>query len=122
MTYHLPDARDVYSSDDRPMQQAIDEARNNQHKSPCFSFILGSFSNYLMVYKDVQLIWTAKTSSAPIFVDTGKFGSQDGLIVSMADNGYLQVSYLGTEAPANQNALNLPESKDSNYEQMNIEH
>lgn len=52
-----------------------------------------------MVYKDVQLVWTAKTQSAPIFVDIVKVGDQSGLMVTLADNGWLQVVYLGTDAP-----------------------
>ena len=42
-----------------------------------------------MIYKDVQLVWTAKTSAAPIYVNTAKFGTQDGLIVTLSDKGYL---------------------------------
>jgi len=73
-----------------------------------------------LVYRDVQLVWTCKTSHPPIFVDIAKFGDQDGLIVHLADNGWLQVSYLGTEPPK----LNyiLPESKEMNYEEMDAEH
>lgn len=72
------------------------------------------------MYKDVQLVWTCKTSHAPIYVDIAKFGDQEGLIVHFADNGWLQISYLGTEPPK----LNyiLPESKEMNYEEMDAEH
>ena len=59
--------------------------------------ILGSFQNYLMIYKDVRLVWTARTQAAPIYVNRASFEGKNGLIVTMSDNGFLQVSYLGTE-------------------------
>ena len=67
--------------------------------SPGFSYLLGSFSNYVMVYKDVQLVWTAKTPEAPIFVDITTIDKQKGLIVTLSDTGFLQLSYLGTSPP-----------------------
>ena len=73
---------------------------SNTHDSPCFSFILGSFSHYLMIYKDVQLVWTSKTPTAPIYVNIAKFQQLEGLIVTLSDKGHLQVVYLGTDSPA----------------------
>ncbi len=91
--------KDIYEDEDRKAQQVIAQGQSEGLTSPCFSFILGSFSNYLMVYKDVQLMWTAKTSVAPVYVNTATFENKQGLIVTLADNGWLQVSYLGTDAP-----------------------
>jgi Bardet-Biedl syndrome 9 protein len=115
-TYHLGNSSEIYRDENRNIAQIAAGAAN----SPCFTFLLGSFSNYILVYKDVQLVWTCKTSHPPIFVDIASFGSQDGLIVHFADNGWLQLSYLGTEPPK----LNyiLPESKEANYEEMDAEH
>lgn len=115
-TYHLGNASEIYRDENRNMTEIAAGTPN----SPCFTFLLGSFSNYILVYKDVQLVWTCKTTHAPIFVDTARFGDQDGLIVHFSDNGWLQISYLGTEPPK----LNfiLPESKDMNYEEMDAEH
>lgn len=59
--------------------------------------ILGSFNNFLLIYKDVRLVWAAKTQLAPIFVARAKFEQRNGLIVTLSDSGFLQVSYLGTE-------------------------
>ena len=72
---------------------------NTFGETPCFNYILGSYSSYLCIYKDLQLTWTAKTQSPPIFVETEEFQNQKGLIVTLSDKGWLQVSYLGTEAP-----------------------
>lgn len=115
-TYHLGNASEIYRDENRNIAEITAGTAN----SPWFSFLLGSFSNYILVYKDVQLVWTCKTSHAPVFVDISKFSNQEGLIVHFADNGWLQVSYLGTEPPK----LNyiLPESKEMNYEEMDAEH
>ena len=59
--------------------------------------ILGSFNNFLLIYKDVRLVWAAKTQLAPIFVARAKFEQRNGLIVTLSDSGFLSVSYLGTE-------------------------
>lgn len=77
-----------------------------------------------MIYKDVQLVWTAKTSSAPIYVNIAKFETLDGLIVSMSDKGLLQVVYLGTDAPTLSNNGNIINDNKEivNYEQMDIQH
>ena len=60
-------------------------------------FILGSFQHYLMIYKDVRLVWTAKTQTPPVYITRACFEDRDGLIVTLSDSGFLQVSYLGTE-------------------------
>jgi Bardet-Biedl syndrome 9 protein len=115
-TYHLNSSSEIYRDENRNITEIAAGTAN----SPCFTFLLGSFSNYILVYRDVQLVWTCKTTHAPIFVDIAKFEQTDGLIVHFADNGWLQVSYLGTEPPK----LNyiLPESKETNYEEMDAEH
>jgi Bardet-Biedl syndrome 9 protein len=115
-TYHLNTSSEIY----RDEKRNVAEVAAGTADSPWFTFLLGSFSNYILVYKDVQLVWTCKTSHPPIFTDIAKFGEQDGLIVHFADNGWLQVSFLGTEPPK----LNyiLPESKEMNYEEMDSEH
>jgi hypothetical protein len=74
-----------------------------------------------MVYKDVQLVWTAKTQSAPIFVDIVKLGDQAGLMITLADNGWLQVVYLGTDTPTSQVAQPAAQEK-QDYDQMSSEH
>lgn len=115
-TYHLNSSSEIYRDENRDVDQIAEGGSN----SPCFTFLLGSFSNYILVYRDVQLVWTCKTTHAPIFVEIAEFGGTEGLIVHFADNGWLQISYLGTEPPK----LNyiLPESKEMKYEEMEAEH
>lgn len=47
--------------------------------------LMGSYSNFIMVYKDVRLVWAAKVSIAPVFIEKVWFEDQDGLIVTMSD-------------------------------------
>ena len=85
--------------------------------------IVGSYNSYLMMYKDVRLVWASKTVSAPIFVQRASFDDQEGLIVTMSDDGFLQISYLGTEQlSASSHAQSLKDSTHVNYEQVNQEH
>lgn len=83
------------------MVEIRSKAASNTHDSPCFSYIMGSYSHYLSVYKDVQLVWTAKTvSAAPVYVNVVRVGDVEGLICTLSDGGVLSLAYLGTEAPA----------------------
>ena len=74
-----------------------DARENGTIDTPCFMTLLGSYNNFIMIYRDVRLVWAAKSMTAPIFVQKTQFEDQDGLIVTMSDSGQLQVSYLGTE-------------------------
>ncbi len=62
-TYHLNSSSEIYRDENRDVAQIAEGGAN----SPCFTFLLGSFSNYILVYRDVQLVWTCKTTHAPIF-------------------------------------------------------
>jgi hypothetical protein len=85
--------------------------------------MLGSFENAMLVFKDVRLVWQARTMTAPIFVDVSTFENKQGLIVTLADNGFLQVSFLGTEQlTTNAQALALKNQRKIDYEQVNAEH
>ena len=45
------------------------EARENGTlETPCFMTVTGSYNNFLMVYRDVRLVWAARTVTAPIFI------------------------------------------------------
>jgi hypothetical protein len=41
--------------------------------SPCFMTLVGSYNNFLLIYKDVKLVWAAKTVHPPVFVDKARF-------------------------------------------------
>ena len=69
-TYHLKQTgADIYEDDYRKRGQVMNEARDNSLlQTPCFMMILGSFNNFLMMYKDVRLVWAARTVTTPVFV------------------------------------------------------
>jgi hypothetical protein len=124
-TYHLKTSgSDIFEDDNRSMGQVMTDARETGFlDTPCFMSMIGTFNNFLMIYKDVKLVWAAKTVNAPIFIDTAKFEDQVGLIVTMSDSGFLQVSYLGTEQlTAATHALTLKDTTKINYEQVNADH
>ena len=97
-TYHLgTKGEDIFEDEDRSKRDVLESASEGSLDTPCFMTILGSFQNYLMIYKDVRLVWTAKTERAPIYVNRASFEGKQGLIVTLSDNGFLQVSFLGTQ-------------------------
>lgn len=50
------------------------EARENGTlETPCFMTLMGSFNNFIMVYRDVRLVWAAKLPTAPIFLQKVTF-------------------------------------------------
>jgi hypothetical protein len=51
--------------------------------------LLGSYDSAIVVVKDVRIAWTAKTQCPPVFITQAKFDTKDGLIVTLADNGFL---------------------------------
>ena len=117
--YHLQPGQDITNDPDRD----IAKLSTGVPDSPCFSYLVGSYSNYIMVYKDVQLVWTAKTTSAPVYLNTALFGGTNGLIVTLSDDGWLQVSYLGTDPPDTHGLVPDPHAeKETNYEEMDLEH
>ena len=92
-------------------------------ETPCFMTILGSFSNFLLIYKDIRLVWAARTQLAPVYVSRATFETHKGLIVTLADNGFLQVSYLGTEQMStNAHANTLKAQSTVDYNHISQEH
>jgi len=84
------------------------------------NFIIGMQNNVLMIYKNNMAVWSAGLKSCPVAVKTGSFGDLKGMLVSMEEDGHLNVSYLGTDPPAPN--VEVVESKELNYEEMDNEH
>ena len=57
----------------------------------------GSFEKFLLIYRDVRLVWATKLENPAIYVSRSEFEGVKGLIVTLSDQGFLQVSYLGTQ-------------------------
>lgn len=115
---------DIYEDDDRTKDQVMTQASTSATlDTPCFMTILGSFSNFLLIYKDIRLVWAARTQLAPVYVYRASFESHTGLIVTLADNGFLQVSYLGTEQmTTNAHANSLKAQSAVDYQHISSEH
>ena len=77
----------------------------NGEKLKSIYLVIASFTHHLLVYQDFQLQWAAKTDHVCHAVQIGTFGGQKGLIVTLNDQGWLQVLYLGTEVLEIQNEL-----------------
>ena len=75
-TYHLKTSgSDIYEDESRSVGQVMTDARESGFiDSPCFMTLVGSYNNFLFIYKDVKLVWAAKTVHAPVFVDYARFG------------------------------------------------
>ena len=98
LTYHLDKPNtDIFEDEERnidSIKQLV--AQNKNLDTPCFMSMVGSFENFLMIYKDVRLVWTAKLEKPTIYINRSTFEGVNGLIVTLSDDGFLQVSYLGT--------------------------
>ena len=57
--------------------------------TPGFMTMLGSFEGYIMIYKDIKMVWTTKLSTIPIYVNKATFQQKKGLIVTLSDEGHL---------------------------------
>lgn len=38
-----------------------DARENEELDTPCFMSLVGSYNNFIMVYRDVRLVWAART-------------------------------------------------------------
>jgi len=88
-----------------------------------FMLMLASFEGFLLIYKDIKLAWAMKMELVPIFLDTATFQSKKGLIVTLSDNGHLQVSFVGTEqmTPTDLGKLHQNE-QEIDYQKMDEKH
>lgn len=53
-----------------------------------------------MIYRDMELIWSASLPSGTLALNVATFGQTPGLIVSVAEDGKLTISYLGSDPPS----------------------
>eukprot|EP00698_Gefionella_okellyi_P022861 TRINITY_DN7657_c0_g1_i1.p1 TRINITY_DN7657_c0_g1~~TRINITY_DN7657_c0_g1_i1.p1 ORF type:complete len:857 (+),score=195.62 TRINITY_DN7657_c0_g1_i1:219-2789(+) len=84
------------------------------------NLLVGSHASSLMVFRDLQLMWSAKIGAPPIAVRIGKFGGVNGMIVTLDDTGRVRISYLGTDAATS--GVAAADARDLDYEAMNREH
>lgn len=88
---------------------------------PMHNLIIATHSGHLMIYREMQLIWSARLQGiVPIQMCVETLGGVRGMIVCMDCRGKVQVSYLGTDPPS-ANLVNT-EMKELNYDEMEEEH
>lgn len=76
-----------------------------------------------MIYKDIQMVWTTKLQTLPIFVARASFQGKTGLIVTLSDEGHLHVSYLGTDQMTQTDLGRLHQNDaDIDYQKMDEKH
>ena len=68
---------------------------------PVHHLLVGSHAGAVMVYRDMELLWTARLTFPPLALAVGTFGGHAGMITSLSISGDLVVSYLGTDPPSN---------------------
>ncbi|CAD8199543.1 unnamed protein product [Paramecium pentaurelia] len=81
------------------------------------TLIITSFTHHLMIYKDLNLVWAAKTDHVCHGISIGKFDDIDKLLVVLNDEGYLQVIFLGTEQISIQKQFQIEQQH--SYQQLN---
>jgi Bardet-Biedl syndrome 9 protein len=82
------------------------------------SVIIGSFSGHLLIYRHNRLEWAAKLSESPVGLLVMNL-EVEGMLVSLSENGYLEVGYLGT-SPLPYSMISQPKTQD--YEAMDKEY
>jgi Bardet-Biedl syndrome 9 protein len=81
--------------------------------------LVGSRTGALLIYRDMDLIWSARLSAPAAGLGFGSFGGQPGLIVCHGTDGGLRLCYLGM---AQARGVGAAERKELNYEAMDAEH
>lgn len=101
------------------------------------NLIIETHQKSLMILRDTELIWAARTQDVPVAIRVASFGlvrvqlrfsfrlsffhrNIRGLIVVMFANGTVQICYLGTDPTASSKSFG--DSKELNYADMEAEH
>eukprot|EP01006_Ploeotia_vitrea_P029213 TRINITY_DN61798_c0_g1_i1.p1 TRINITY_DN61798_c0_g1~~TRINITY_DN61798_c0_g1_i1.p1 ORF type:complete len:865 (-),score=120.59 TRINITY_DN61798_c0_g1_i1:1500-4094(-) len=82
--------------------------------------IVGTYSNSIQIFSDTKLLWAAKTQHTPMAIEIATVAKTEGMIVMLGHDGLLSINYLGTD-PAS-NPVQILESKELDYEEMDDEH
>ncbi|KAG9403741.1 hypothetical protein AC1031_005229 [Aphanomyces cochlioides] len=84
------------------------------------NLIIATHTKQWMIYRDASLIWSAIAPTVSTALAVASFGGIDGMIVSLDDDGRLNVNYLGTDPPTT--SVIASDAKEVNYEEMDEEH
>lgn len=73
-----------------------------------------------LAVQDLQLVWQAAVSRAPVTLTVARFGPLSGMVCSLDEQGVLSASYQGTDPPTS--AVVAADVKEIDYEEINQEH
>lgn len=80
----------------------IEDLTNYQVNKQFNGMLMAStHQNHILVYKGPKLSWAAKVNETPIFIYVSEFEGVKGIIISLSDNGYLTLNYLGMQQVKN---------------------
>ena len=102
-----------------PLCSATFPSRSPDRGAPDEHLLVGTQGGALLIYRDMELLWSARLTHPATALAIGAFADLKGLIVSAGHDGALCVSYLGTNPPA---SAVQAEAKELNYEAMDEEH
>lgn len=78
-------------------QKRLDYPPSTLLVTPSDTLIVASFTHHIMIYRDLVLQWAAKTDHVCHGLLIGVFNGVEGLMVTLNEQGYLSVIYLGAE-------------------------
>ena len=81
--------------------------------------LVGSLTGVLMVYRDMEIIWSATLLQPACALRVGNLAGHAGMVLSLATDGNVNICYLGTDPPT---TSVVSEAKELNYEAMDEEH
>ena len=61
------------------------------------NLVVSSFTGHILMYDDFQLVWATKHGHVAHALAINTYQGIKGLITTLNDEGWLTVSYLGTE-------------------------
>eukprot|EP01060_Flectonema_neradi_P000961 TRINITY_DN1056_c1_g1_i1.p1 TRINITY_DN1056_c1_g1~~TRINITY_DN1056_c1_g1_i1.p1 ORF type:complete len:845 (+),score=132.55 TRINITY_DN1056_c1_g1_i1:68-2602(+) len=85
------------------------------------NLLVGTHSASIMIYNDQKLVWSAKTSTAPVALGVICLAKLEGFIAMLSEDGQLSCSYLGTD-PASQPTQLIDTARELDYDDMDEEH
>ena len=93
------------------------------------NILVGSSTGVVLVYRNLDLVWSAKCDHTNVALRVCRAGGIRGMIVGLGDAGQLNVSYVGTDPPvggsiggANADGLGAGGDNEMEYEEMDNEH
>jgi hypothetical protein len=61
--------------------------------------VVSSFSHHILFYKNFELAWATKIGNVAHGIKMGTFSGKKGLIVTLNEEGHLDILYLGVDVP-----------------------